>query len=229
MITCVAIDDEPEALEIIKMHVSKITELDLLGCFFDPETAIDFIEQGSVDLIFLDINLPGFSGIDFLKRLKNQPHVIFTTAYSEYAVESYEFEAVDYLLKPFEFDRFLLAFNKVKKVIALGGSETQDAKKFFFIKDGSKTVRIQFEDILFIQGYGNYLSLTTKKGKNTVRMTFNQLMNQLPPQSFMRVHNSYVVSLQNIHKIEHNYIFFHNQKIPIGAGYKKDFMRKINI
>ena len=228
MLRSIAIDDEPQALEIIRIHVSKIPELELMDCFFDAEAAVDFIKQNPVDLIFLDINMPKISGIDLLKNLKTQPHIIFTTAYSEYAVKSYEFDAVDYLLKPFEFDRFLLAFNKVKKKMILQEGESREIKKFFFIKDGSKTVRVQFEDILFIQGYGNYLSLITKKGKNTVRMTFNQVMDLLPPKSFTRVHNSYVVNLQNIYKIEHNYIFFHNRKIPIGAGYKEDFIKKIN-
>jgi len=156
MIVCIAVDDEPKALDVISIHASKAPEIDLIKTFTNPEDALAFLKDNFVDLIFLDINMPKISGLQFIAKLQSKPYIIFTTAYSEYAIDSYDFEAVDYLLKPIEFDRFYKSINKVKKLIQLNNIH-QDSllSKYIFVKDGYKQIKICIEDILLIQSEGN--------------------------------------------------------------------------
>lgn len=221
MIRCIAVDDEPKALDVITIHASKAPEVDLVETFTNPVTALAFLKDNFVDLVFLDINMPGISGMQLANQLQSKPYIVFTTAYSEYAIDSYDFEAVDYLLKPIEFDRFYKAVNKVKKLIQLNLIQ-QDSllSKYLFIKDGYKQVKICTEDILFVQSEGNYLSIVTNKEKVMARMTFQALLARLPQSLFMRVHNSYVINFSQIRKIEDNHIFIQDLKIPIGIKYK---------
>jgi DNA-binding LytR/AlgR family response regulator len=230
MILCIAVDDEPKALDVLSIHAAKAPEIDLVRTFTNPKDALAFLKDNFVDLIFLDINMPGISGLQFVEKLQSKPYIIFTTAYSEYAIDSYNFEAVDYLLKPIEFDRFYKAINKVKKQIQLNSLQ-QDSllSKFIFVKDGYKQIKICIEDILYIQSEGNYLNIVSNNEKVLVRMTFQSLMEKLPANLFLRVHLSYVVNFSHIQKIEDNHIFIHNTKIPMGTKYREKLLNFLNL
>jgi DNA-binding LytR/AlgR family response regulator len=230
MILSIAIDDEPKALDVISIHASKAPEIDLLKTFTNPELALAFLKDNFVDLIFLDINMPLISGLQFVERLQSKPYIIFTTAYSEYAIDSYDFEAVDYLLKPIEFDRFYKAICKVKKLIQLNHIH-QDSllSKFIFVKDGYRQIKVCIEDIQFVQSDGNYLHIVTNNEKVMVRMTFQNLLEKLPRNLFYRVHHSYLINFSHIQKIEDNHIFIRNSKIPIGIKYKESLLTFLNL
>ena len=230
MIVCIAVDDEPKALEVISIHASKAPEIDLVRTFTNPEEALAFLKDNFVDLVFLDINMPKISGLQLVEKLQSKPYIIFTTAYSEYAIDSYAFEAVDYLLKPIEFDRFYKAINKVKKLIQLNSIQ-QDSllSKYIFVKDGYKQIKICIEDILFIQSEGNYLNIVTHKEKILARMTFQDILEKLPRNLFFRTHNSYVINLSHILKIEDNHIFIQDTKIPIGIKYKEKLLNFLRL
>jgi len=230
MILCIAVDDEPKALDVLSIHSAKAPEIDLVKTFTNPKDALAFLKDNFVDLIFLDINMPGISGLQFVEKLQSKPYIIFTTAYSEYAIDSYNFEAVDYLLKPIEFDRFYKAINKVKKQIQLNSLQ-QDSllSKYIFVKDGYKQIKISIEDILYVQSEGNYLNIVSNNEKVLVRMTFQSLMEKLPANLFFRVHLSYVVNFSHIQKIEDNHIFIQDTKIPMGIKYKEKLLNFLNL
>jgi DNA-binding LytR/AlgR family response regulator len=222
MIKCIAVDDEPKALDVLSIHASKAPDIDLIQSFTNPGEALVFLKDNYVDLVFLDINMPKISGLQFIEKLQTRPYIVFTTAYSEYAIDSYDFEAVDYLLKPIEFDRFYKSIVKVKKLIQLNSLKKDSLlNKFIFIKDGYKQIKIDIDNILYVQSEGNYLNIVTAHEKTLARMTFQQLMEKLPHSVFFRAHNSYIVNLSHILKIEDNHIFIHNTKIPIGNKYKE--------
>ena len=229
MIRCIAVDDEPKALDVISIHASKAPEIELVKTFTNPENALSFLKDNYVDLIFLDINMPGVSGLQFIDRLQTKPYIVFTTAYSEYAIDSYDFEAVDYLLKPIEFDRFYKSITKVKKLVQLNSLQ-QDSllSKYIFVKDGYKQIKICIEDILYVQSEGNYLNVVTSKEKVLARMTFQSLMEKLPHNLFFRVHNSFVINFSHIQKIEDNHLFIQGVKIPIGIKYKETILSFIS-
>ena len=225
MITAIAIDDEPKAIQVIKHHISKLDTVSLMAHFYNAKEAIVFLKQNPVDLIFLDINMPNMSGLELLNELQIKPQIIFTTAYAEFAIESYNYNAVDYLLKPFEFDRFQLAINKVEKRL----ENTKQYPDFFFIKDGFKTIKIEFGSILFIKGSGNYLDITTKDKVYSPRITFTEIVTKLPLSQFVRVHQSYMVNIENIDKIENNHVCIGSHQIPISSRYKNMFFKHLNL
>lgn len=225
MITAIAIDDEPKAIHVIEHHVSKIDNLDLISHFYNAKDAIVFLKQQPVDLIFLDINMPHMSGLEMLKELQLKPIIIFTTAYSEFAVDSYMHNAVDYLLKPFEFDRFQLAIHKAEERI----SSLKTQNEFFFIKDGFKNIKIAFETLLYVKGSGNYLDITTTTKTYSPRMTFVDLLKELPVSEFVRIHQSYLINIHHIDKIENNHVSIQEHKIPISTSYKEVFFRRLNL
>ncbi len=225
MITAIAIDDEPSAIEVIKHHVSKLQNIELVADFHNPIEAIDYLKNNPVDLIFLDINMPQMSGLELLQSLQIIPAIIFTTAYGEFAVDSYKYNAVDYLLKPFEFDRFQVAIQKAEKQIA----SLKSNQKFFFIKDGFKNIKISFENILFVKSSGNYLDIFTNEKTFSPRMTFNDLLQKIPVNQFIRVHQSYLINIEVIEKIENNHIYIESHQIPISLRYKEGFFKRLNL
>ena len=225
MINAIAIDDEPKAISVIVSHISKMDGVTLLHGFCDPIKALAFLKENPVDLIFLDINMPHLSGLELLQKLQVKPMLIFTTAYSEYALESYDHNAIDYLLKPFEFERFKMAIDKAKT--QLDAHKMQST--FFFIKDGSATVRIWFNEILFIKGSGNYLEIVTKEKTHAPRMTFNGIMDVLPSNFFIRVHQSYLINLEQVDKIVDNHIYLGKNRIPISHKFKEQFYKRLNL
>lgn len=227
MIRSIAVDDEPFALDVISIHAAKVPELDLMERFTDPFKALEYLKSNPVDLIFLDINMPGLSGMELVNRLKCPPKIIFTTAYSEYALDSYDYEAVDYLLKPIEFDRFNKSIQRyIKQSVSHAGPAVMPAKHIF-IKDGYKQVKVLIEEISHIKSDGNYLSLFTGSQRTLTRMTLSQMSALLPANLFLRVHNSYLVNIGHIEKIENNHVYCNGEGIAIGAKYKEDFLKRI--
>ena len=224
MINCIAVDDEPKALEVIKSHVSKIDYLNLVNVFSDPFKAIVFLEETPVDLIFLDINMPEIDGMKFLKHVKGKSHIIFTTAHSEYALQSYDVEAVDYLLKPFDFSRFLAAAAKVKERIYASALSSE----FLFVTTGNQKKRLFYKDILYISGEGNYVMYHTTAGKTMVRASLSETMDLMPKNMFIQIHRSKIVSLYFIDKVEDNHVYIQDSKHQVSASFREGLFRMIN-
>lgn len=225
MIKAIAIDDEPKAIQVVQHHVSKMDNLELVSCFYNAEDALLFLKQNPVDLLFIDINMPQMSGLEMLKGLKIKPLIIFTTAYSEFAIDSYSFNAIDYLLKPFEFDRFQMAILKVEQRLA----SQKNTDTFFFIKDGFKNIKIEFDTILFVKGSGNYLDIASTEKVYTTRMTFQEIISKLPYSDFIRIHQSFIINIKHIDKIENNHVYINTHNIPIGKRYKEQFFKRLNL
>ena len=228
---CIAVDDEPRALEIIDNFISKIDFLDLVGKFRSPVDAIDFLLQNEIDLVFLDINMPDITGTELVKILNQKPIIIFTTAYSEYAIESYELDAIDYLLKPFEFDRFLKAVIKAKEIFKLrSGVENNQTVNLnpldnkIQLKSGSETFQVKIDDIKFIEGLGNYVNVYLTEKKIATYISLKNFLEKLPKEGFTRIHKSYIISINHIKSFENYQVKIDDKAIPIGKNYRKDFI-----
>ncbi len=230
--TCIIVDDEPLALEILETYLEKIPEIELLGTFSNGIEAMQFLKKQQVDLLLLDIEMPELTGIQLMKVLSDPPKVIFTTAYDQYAIKSYEFEAVDYLLKPVEFGRFLQAIEKAQKQIALENpnalSQTSPEASYFFIKTEHRIQRVEKSDILYIEGMKNYLRIVTKNNKFMTLLSFRKVQNLLSEENFMRVHKSFLVAINRIDCIERGRIIIGERRIPIGETYKNQVQQRIN-
>lgn len=236
MLNCIIIDDEPKAIELLEMYVSKVDSLQLIGSFNNSVSAVSFVQENKVDLIFLDINMPDLNGIDFLKSISAKPMVIFTTAYSEYAVESYEFEAVDYLLKPIMLPRFLKAVNKANELFQVKNRTAQPSIKAIekpkteklFVKSGTDIHQVNISDILYIEGARNYLFVFTKEKKIMTLMRMKEIEEQLPSDYFIRIHKSFIVAKGYIELIERHQVTIKDKKIPIGRNYREMFLKAIS-
>lgn len=218
---CLIIDDEPVARDILRKYINDTPSLFLSGECESALAALEFLKESSVDLLFLDVNMPRLSGISFLKSISDPPKVILTTAYSEYALEGFELDVVDYLLKPFSFERFLKAVNKVSLKESNPGKDPA-----IVIKADGKTYRVQTNDILFVESMGDYLTLHTTDQKLTFYKTMKSFAEELPSASFIRVHKSYLIALNKIDYLEGNLIFIHGHEIPIGNAYKEEFLNQ---
>ena len=222
MITCIAVDDEPLALEVIKKYISDTSQVRLMATFTDAIQALTWLKTQSVDLILLDIRMPDISGLQFLQSLAERPMVIFTTAYAEYAVKGFELEAVDYLVKPIKFDRFVKAIEKVRLLMSMRSSVAENPDDgFLFVKSGYGTTRVNFSDIRYIEGLDDYLKIHFTGGRKPILslMSLKSIMEKLPESRFMRVHRSFIVSLKHIRSIRKKYIFLEDDKIPVGETY----------
>ncbi|MBK7428704.1 MAG: response regulator transcription factor [Saprospiraceae bacterium] len=224
MIKCVAIDDEPKALDIIRHHMAKIDFAQLEATFTDPFEAIKYLNSHTIDLLLLDIQMPDINGIQVLDHLASQCLVIFTTAFSEHASKSYELNAVDYLLKPFDFSRLLLAMNKVRDKISLS---SKFQTEFFFVNSGNHKRKLRYQDILFVKSEGNYVVYQTITERIIVRATIMDTLNLLPPGLFIQIHRSNIVSLNWIDKVVDNHVQIGEHKLPISAGFREAFMKFI--
>jgi DNA-binding LytR/AlgR family response regulator len=223
MINCVIIDDEPLAREGIASYVKEVDFLHLVGTCENPVELIKLLDEHKVDLIFLDIQMPKMSGIDFLKITKNPPMVIITTAFPSYALEGFQLNVLDYLLKPITFDRFLKSVNKAKDYHHL----LTKPSDYCFIKCGSKYEKIQFDDILYVEGMQNYVNIYTTKGKYVTLLYLKNMEENLDNKSFIRVHKSYVVSINKIEGIEGNEIFIQSYRIPISRNYREQVIQQV--
>jgi len=224
---CVILEDEIPAQMVLQNYISKIKEYVLLGSF---QTALDanyFLKQNTVDVLFLDINLPDISGIDFMKTLSNPPKIIMTTAYANYAAESYEQIAIkDYLVKPFSFERFLKAINKIEEIPTKNNSAAIDNS--IFINVDKTRYRIYFKDILYIQSDRNYITVVAKNKKLTYIGSLKDWLDKLPNETFLQIHKSYLVNCNEISKLAGNSAFLGHEKIPIGRVYKNNLLIVLN-
>lgn len=220
MITTLIIDDEPSAIDVLQIHAEKVPELKVLEKFYDPFKARDYLKNNPVDMIFLDINMPGLSGLQILDQLAVRPLVVFTTAYSKYAVDSYNYQAIDYLLKPIEFDRFYRAVNRVREALEAKKESNGNQRTSLYLKDGYAQIKVCVDDILYVKSDGNYLNVYTLKGRINTRMTLFQLLELLPSETLMRVHNSYLVNVNQIERIENNQIVIGEVRISIGPTFR---------
>jgi len=225
MINYMIVDDEKIAHDIIKGYGDLLPNLELKNNSYDAIEALQFLSNNEIDLIFLDLNMPKLKGFDFLKTLPNPPGVIITTAYSEYALEGYELNVLDYLLKPFSFERFLKAIQKVKDPTLKNKktnipNESLPASTKIFLNSNKKYIQIDINDILYIEASGNYCKVITTETTITTRDKISNLLNKLPKNDFIQIHKSFAVAHQHINSIEGNLIKIKQFKIPIGKTYK---------
>jgi DNA-binding LytR/AlgR family response regulator len=225
---CIIVEDEPLAQNILKKYIGDHPSLELVATCTDALEAQLILNKQPVHLIFLDINLPKLSGINFIKSLLQSPLIIFTTAYPEFAVEGFELNAVDYLLKPFSFERFLKAVNKViEKLNNSSLPKKEEIDAFIFFKSDKKIHKVDLESIHYIEAIGDYMKVITDSGQLLINETMKNLQEELPSRSFIRVHKSFIISRNRIKYIEGNYIQVENKSIPIGATYRNDVLASI--
>lgn len=236
---CVIIDDEPLAVDLIKEFVSKVESLELINTFNNAIDAIAVINNSNVDLIFLDIEMPHFSGIDFLNAIDKKPLIIFTTAYSDYAVEGFNLGAVDYLVKPIPFHRFLKSVMRAQQLFQSQNTTPTITPKivapemepdFMFVRSEYENVKINFSDILFIEGLKDYVKIYTTDNKFTLTLiSLIKLENTLSSKGFSRIHRSYIINIKYVKSIQKNKVLIADKRIPISESYKNAFFERINL
>ncbi|HBF88530.1 MAG TPA: DNA-binding response regulator [Bacteroidales bacterium] len=229
MIRTIAIDDEPLALQLVEEYIKKTPFLNFQGTFDNPLSAMEFIDQSTVDLIFLDIKMPDLSGTEFARTLDNATKIVFTTAFDSYAIEGFKLHAVDYLLKPFEYDEFLIAAKKAKKIIDLEnkvGNEIEADADFIFLKSDYKIKRINLNDITYIEGLKDYIKVYVKNDNKPILSisSMKAIEQKLSETKFMRVHRSFIVNLDSVKIIDRSRIVIGNIYIPISEQYKDKFL-----
>lgn len=233
----IAVDDEPMALEVIVDYASKISFLEKVGSFRDAISALNYLQNNKVDLMFLDINMPDITGIQMLKTLQNPPMVIFTTAYSEYAIDGYQFHAIDYLLKPIELTKFLNAVNHSYEQFRLKESKDNlhnndtvnysNNEKAIWIKSGTEHHNVRLNDILFIKSEKNYVEFHLNDKRIVALDSLNNLVEILPKNLFIRIHKSYIVSINHISSFERHQVKIKKESLPIGSLYRESFLKKV--
>ncbi|WP_299125448.1 LytTR family DNA-binding domain-containing protein [uncultured Tenacibaculum sp.] len=229
-ITCIIVDDEPIAREIITSFVAKIPNLELLSTCSNATEAIQFMEKNTVDLFFLDINMPEITGLSLAKIIGQKSKVIFTTAYRDYAVDGFNLNVVDYLLKPIAFERFFEAVQKVTKsnnTITTTAKEESFKKEFMFIRSDRKMIKINFNEIEYIESLGDYVKIFLNQTVIVTRETMNNIENKLPQNSFIRIHRSYIVSLNKISSYTNEFIEINKKALPISRSYKESTLQKL--
>ncbi len=228
MINCIAVDDEPKALEVIERYCQKTDQVCLKATFREPVKAMEYLNRESIDLIFLDINMPDINGLQLIQTLKTAPMVVFTTAYSNYAVESYSLNAIDYLLKPILFDRFLTAVNKAVDMFSAKNGITAKADSVF-IKSGPQTYQVKLNDIFYLEKDGNYIIVHLKDKQILIRENMNDVFDIVPPGEFIRVHKSFVVAIKHISVIENHQVIINGEKIPIGSTFREVLKERLGL
>lgn len=232
MLSSIIIDDEPLAIDLLEDYVSKTNFLDLKETFTNPIEAMHFVNDHEVDLILLDIQMPELTGIQFMKIMQNKSNFILTTAYDEFALEGYEYDVIDFLLKPITFDRFSIAANKAKERLSgankIAPSGSQDTKGYIFVKSEYKVQKVDLADILYIEGMGDYVNIQTRAGKLLTLENIKSFQERLPSSRFMRVHKSYIISIEKIDFIERNRVKIAEKLIPISNTYQKEFWDRVN-
>jgi DNA-binding LytR/AlgR family response regulator len=235
VINCIAIDDDISALRIVSEFCSRIQFVNLAGTFTNPFESVHTLNNNNVDLIFLDIIMPQISGLEFLKTLYKPPMIIFTTAFKEYALDGFEYDAVDYLVKPFAFERFSRsvskAFQLLKPKIPVD-TYNEDIPRIFhgflMVKVEYSTIRVNLDDILYIEGLKDYVKIYTEGKLILTKTTMKNILEKLPPEFFSRVHKSYIISVDKIDMIENSRIVIGNQRIPIGESFRSSFFEMVN-
>ena len=231
-ISCIAVDDEPLALEVIADYIRKVPFLTLMKVFDNAIEAMEYLRDTKVDLMFLDIQMEELTGIQMLNILKPKPEVIFTTAYDQFALQGYELDVTDYLLKPISFERFVKAVDKVHERLCKRDMAKNTHSEvpifnpktdYFFVKSGFKLHKVNFDDILYVEGQGDYLKIVTPRARIMTLQTFKGVEDILPSSNFTRVHKSYIVAIDKIESVEGNMIRIADIHIPVGESYRKQF------
>ncbi len=236
-IKCLVLDDEPLAIKIIKKHLENFEDFEVTHACNNPIEAFNLLAQEPIDLIFLDINMPRLNGIEFIQNLNASPFIIITTAYREYAVEGFELDVMDYLVKPISLKRLMRALNKVTRFINLQNEfsknsinnslELLEKKQYFFVKVGKKMVKIHFNDILYIESLKDYVSIKTITKDYITHYNLSAITKLIPEYEFMRIHRSFTIAVNKVKAIEGNCIHIHDKRIPIGRNYVKEVKGKI--
>jgi len=224
MFNCIVIDDELTPRNILKQYIGDIPNLNLIGEFWNPIDAIKFIDTNAIDIIFLDIEMPKISGLDLVKILNEKHNIIFTTAHREFALEGFELNAIDYLLKPFSFQRFVQAVRKCTSKLSDANGISSDC---MFLKSNKEMVRINFDELTYIEGMSNYIKLNLLKTSLTVYEKLSGIIEKLPSDKFIRIHNSYIVNLSKIESYTKEYVIIKNKHLPISKSYREDFLECI--
>ncbi len=230
MIRCLAVDDSPLALDLLESYIQKVDFLSLERKCNNAVEAIDVLGKNNIDVVFLDIQMPDVTGIDLLKTLHKKPKVIFTTAYPEYAVEGFDLDATDYLLKPFSFERFLKAVQKVQsQLLAEQENEiSENEKTFLFVKSGYESVKIFLQDILYVEAMKDYVQFVTPGKKILSLKSMKDVLEEVPEEEFIRVHRSFIVSKSKITKVTSQKIFIGQHEIPLGDIFRPAFLEWFN-
>jgi len=230
-INCIAIDDEQPAIEQIEEYISRIPFLNLVKSFDNAIEPMSFLKENKIDVVFLDIEMENFTGLQFIKTLSHKPQIILTTAYDKYAIEAFNLSVTDYLLKPISFERFLQSVDKIfdifSNTVTHDSSVKQYKRDYVFIKTEYRYQRVDFEDILFIEGMREYLKIHTTKEKIMTLMSFKDIEEMLPVEGFFRVHKSYIVAIKKVDNFERNRISIGDNKIPVSETYKDTFLKFI--
>lgn len=232
---CLIVDDEPLARDLIRGHVEKLENFEIVAECSDAMKALNVLREKQVDLIFMDIQMPQITGTEFLKTLKHPPKVIITTAYREYALEGFELDVVDYLLKPITFERFLKSVNKYYQlsqddvqVISNATSEKLPEESFIYIKENKKVIKIYLSEIKYIEGLSEYVQIFTEKRKIISKISMSQMEEKLPSDSFLRIHKSFIVSIGKIEAFTANTIEIQGKELPIGRSFKNAVLNALN-
>ncbi len=224
--TCIIVDDEPAAHYVLMSHIRHVSQLELVQQCYNAIEAINYLRQHPVDLMFLDINMPEISGMELLKSLKNPPRTILTTAYSEYAMESYDYGVVDYLLKPINLPRFITATERYFELSERKEPE-KESRSFIMVKTGGVNTRIELDDILYAQSLGNFIRICTSQKTYIVSLTTSELEDTLPDDQFLRIHKSFIVSLNKIHDYGKDTVTINDQKMPVGITYRQKLYERL--
>jgi DNA-binding LytR/AlgR family response regulator len=232
-LSCFIIDDEPLAIEVIESHVSKIDGLEVMATFQNAVKAFQALRDTEVDILFLDIQMPRLTGIEFLRMMKNPPKVVFTTAYREYALEGFELDVVDYLLKPISFNRFLKAVDKIFDLHSSGDravetSDESQSKQFVFVPVDKKNVKICLNEIIYLESKRDYVLIKTLNKEVVTHQTMTYMEERLPDPSFLRVHRSFIINTNMIESWSNNEIELPDIQIPIGRTYKREALKVLN-
>lgn len=228
-LVAIAIDDEPLALQLLTGYASQVPYLEWAGTFRNPLDALQFLQTTHVDVLFLDLNMPNIDGLSFYRSLPQKPKVIFTTAYPEFAVESYEVQATDYLLKPIEFPRFLRACNKLINGSTEINQQPSEKKDSIYIKSGSKWINLKWPDVLFLEKSENYIIFHTRDNRKVLNRQNMTEVVEIVPDYFCRIHKSYIVNLKEINTIEREEITVAGQKLPVSETFRETFIKKCDL
>jgi len=234
-IVCLAVDDEPPALEVLKKYIASVHSLELAGICVDAVDALNILQKQPVDLLFLDIQMPQILGTDFIRTLRNPPRVIFTTAFRKYAVEGFELDAVDYLLKPISFDRFLKAVNKVMQTSLKDATEIDNSSNkigeagHINFRSDRKMIKVALNDILYIESIKDYIKVITATGTVITKQSISSVEEMLPKEKFVRIHRSYIVSVSKIESYNHELVWIAKQELPISRMYRLEVTRILEI
>lgn len=232
-ITCLIVDDEPNAVQLLVDHVRKVPFLELKGTCFDAFEVLEFLKKDSVQLIFMDINMPQLTGMDLAAMLPRDQHIIFSTAYAEHALEGYEYNAIDYLLKPVTFKRFMQAVTKAQSVLSQPATTTPVAQepvataKYIFVKSGKQLIKVEYDKILYLEALKEYVNIMTADSKMMIYKRMKELEEQLPA-NFIRIHNSHIVNIDHVQHIADNQVVIGKARLAVSASYREAFLRRIN-